>query len=149
MSHKRVYTGLSIRHRTVQKLYERFKVESAGRCVFCTVGDADNPILREFTHFWLIAAKFPYYAWDGLKLTEHLLFVPKRHTDSLAELSPDELLEYATIVAEYEGNGYSVYARASTNKQKSVVHQHTHFMKLGTSIRGQIYLSKPYLNLAR
>ena len=50
------------------------------------------------------------------------------------------------VIAEYEEQGYSVYARAPENKQKSVAHQHTHLIKTHGKPKNMLFTSvKPYI----
>ncbi len=77
------------------------------------------------------------------------MIVPKRHIDSVSHFNGSEQTEFMRMLAKYEAAGYSVYARAPTNKMKSVIHQHTHLIKLGPKVRSLIYVEKPRLLLAK
>ncbi len=47
------------------------------------------------------------------------MIIPKRHVASLDELTSDEKLDYITLAAKYEADGYSLYARSPGNVTKS------------------------------
>lgn len=89
--------------------------------------------------------KFPYEYWDNRGVVEHLLLVPKRHVESLSELSNEEKIEAMNIMAQYEAAGYSVYWRSKTNTARSVPHQHTHLIKVdNVSPHLAVFSQKPY-----
>ena len=73
---------------------------------------------------------FPYDVWDGYEVSDHLMIVPKQHTETIGDFSKEELQEYVNILAKYEKMGYSIYARAPQNKRKTVPHEHTHLIML-------------------
>ena len=98
-------------------------------CTFCIM-TTDNPqFVREGEHFRVIRNRTPYSFWDGQGVVDHLMIVPKQHTDRLGKLSPEAAVEYMSIIEEHESKGYNVYARAPGSSAKSVVHQHTHLIK--------------------
>lgn len=78
------------------------------------------------------------------------MVIPKRHVVSLSELTPDEKKSYVDVVGAYDDNGYSVYARAPKNIIKSVVHHHTHLLRLGHKrSKFILFLDKPLINITR
>lgn len=86
--------------------------------------------------------------WDMRRVTEHLMVVPKRHVQSLADLTSEERSGIMDIIAEYEGKEYNVYARARNSAMRSMGHQHTHLIKTsGRITRGVIFFKKPYFLL--
>lgn len=92
--------------------------------------------------------RFKYSHWDTQLVVEHLMVVPKRHVANLQELSDEALLDIMKLVAQYEGDGYNIYARSSSSATKSIAHQHTHLIKTtGSAAKRLIYLNKPYVRL--
>lgn len=138
---------MTTRRRRTEKAYEHHrKSTKPSTCNFCRFHIGDGEVVREAKHFWIVENIFGYDLWDGLDVNEHLMVVPKAHKDSIAHFSPIELKEYAILLAEYEKDGYSIYARAPQNKSKTIPHQHTHFMRLGSSSKNMyLFLRKPYL----
>lgn len=89
-----------------------------------------------------------YDVFEGLKVKDHLMIVPKRHVESIDDFTKDEKLEAMDIMGSYEKQGYGMYARGLGNAHRSVQHQHTHLIKLDhTRPRFILYLSWPYLLL--
>lgn len=58
-------------------------------------------------------------------VVEHLLLVPKKHTENLKALGDKERLEMMSIIAEYESEGHNIYARGVENERRSIVHLHS------------------------
>ncbi len=98
---------------------------------------------------WVVCNIFPYDVWDTSTVKDHLMIVPKRHVDSVSHFKRTEQTEFMALLGKYEAKGYSVYARAPTNKMKSVTHQHTHLIKLGPKVRNLLYIEKPRLLIAK
>lgn len=142
--------GSIVRNRKNQKLYHRYrKTIPADGCQFCDFALGSEPIERTFQHFWVVQNLFPYHIWDSSQTAEHLLLVPKRHVDTLAHFTHDERVEYMAILAEYESNGFNIYSRSPGSGQKSVAHQHTHFIKSGKPISSQLFINKPHIMFYR
>lgn len=117
-------------------------------CVFCDANNPDNKIIEEYALFTVINNLFPYTLWDSCKVVEHFMIVPKRHVDSVSEFNADEIAEYHTIAASYEGRGYDLYSRGRSSTMKSVPHQHTHLIKTdGVKIKGLIYHERPLIHI--
>jgi len=117
-------------------------------CVFCDFKNSSHKdeIIKEYEHFWLVKNIFAYDMWDDQGVTDHLMLVPKRHIESLGELDETELLQYSTIIGQYDKNGYSIYARSFKNAIKSIPHQHTHLMKLDGKMTSFLFFNKkPYI----
>ena len=152
MKKLRVTKGPIVRNRKIQREYNKYRnVKPSDKCQFCTIVDEaqEEKLIQEFPLFWVITAKFPYHVWDGARTSQHLLAVPKRHVHSITEFNLAEQLEFVRVIAEYEGKGYSFYGRAAQNKHKSVPHQHTHLIEIGKEIKSQLYLQRPFINIAR
>lgn len=142
--------GSIVRNRKEQKKYHSYRTSHPVRgCQFCDFARGADHIVRTFQNFWIVENLFPYHIWDSAVATEHLLLVPKRHIESISEFSHDERVEYMAITAEYESTGYNIYARSPSSGQKTVPHQHTHFIKIGRGIKSQLYLNKPHINIVR
>lgn len=101
-----------------------------GKCQFCDISTDDEQYVSESQYFKIILNRFPYTKWDTQPVEEHLMIVPKQHTDTLKDLSFEESKEYVELISEYEHDGYSIYARPPGSKMKSVNHQHTHLIKI-------------------
>ena len=126
--------------RKVYKSYPRPEV-----CVFCTPDEQCEGIIEDAEHHYIVPNRTFYDVWEHRPVKDHLLVVPKRHTDSLAELEDQARLSIMNAIAKYETQGYNVYARAPGNTQKSVHHQHTHLIKvIDKPGKFMMYLRKPY-----
>ena len=133
--------------RSKRKLYDR-KRKTDPTCTFCENVAAED-ILRETIHSFIVENRTPYDMWEHHDVVHHLMIIPKRHVHSLVELPEVELLDAMKLCAEYEADGYNVYARASGSPRRSVFHQHTHLIKIGPRpARAGVYLKKPYLHLS-
>lgn len=140
--------GPSSRRRGTEKRYiESQRKSKPGGCVFCQLADNDtSQIISTYQHCMVIKNLFGYDVWDDHGVEEHLMIIPKRHVDSLADLSKEELADYMKILIKYEKLGYSIYARSPGNITKSVVHQHTHLIKIDNKRKTfKIYLRRPHI----
>ena len=117
-------------------------------CPFCAITAGSDQLVEDGTAHKVIRNIFPYSLWDGQRVIDHLMVVPKKHTDSLSSLKSREKTEYVDILSKYESRGYNVYARAPQSTSKSVLHQHTHLIKLsGKTPRFILLLRKPYIRI--
>lgn len=125
--------------------------ETGSRCVFCAISKNDKQYVEETTYFKVIRNLFPYSIWDGQGVHDHLMIIPKAHTDKLGNMNEKAAIEYLQIIDRYESEGYNLYARAPASTVKSVVHQHTHLILLdGKERRFVFLLRKPfYIRLSR
>lgn len=97
---------------------------------------------------FIIANRVPYDTFEGKRVLEHLMVVPKQHHESLADLSDQEKLEMMTLLGEYETRGFNVYARGVGSSTRSVTHQHTHLLRLASRQKSfMLYAKKPYILL--
>lgn len=135
------------RNRKVQKSYTQYLKQKPAGCDFCKLQkDTHAQVVRECRNFWIISNIFKYETWDNLNVLDHLMIVPKEHVVTLSKLPKDSLEEYVNLLKEYEPQGYSIYARSSSNLIKTVPHQHTHLLKLGDRrTKIQIFLQSPYI----
>ncbi len=133
------------------KQYDRHRkyIEPSDKgCAFCNINIASPQLVRLTENFKIIRNIFPYSLWDSQPVEDHLLLVPKRHTDTLAAVSPLGAQEFVRLISGYEAAGYNIYARAPGSDMKTIIHQHTHLIKLQShKIRGLIYLHKPHIRL--
>lgn len=108
-------------------------------------------IIKEYRHSWLVHNRYPYDLWEGRAVMEHLMVLPKRHLAGFGQFTRDEKHEILDLIAEYEADGFDIYARSVHSTERSVgLHQHTHLIK----VRPQppkfiMYLARPYLLLKR
>ncbi len=119
-------------------------------CSFCAIDVGHPQFVESMTFFKVIRNRFAYSLWDAQGVLDHLMLVPKRHIDSLADLKSEEKSEYVDILQRYEKQGYNVYARAPQSISKSIVHQHTHFIKNdGKKKRLVVSLNWPLIRIIR
>lgn len=143
---------MTVRSRKQVKTYNKYQKEHGYKksCVFCNIQPSDNQHLKETRSFKLIKNIFGYSHWDNQNVKEHLLVVPKRHTDTISNFTSSEALEYMDLLSSYESRGYNVWLRAPQSVIKSISHQHTHLIKPGNKThRFLFYLKKPYLRLLK
>jgi len=139
-------SGPVSRTRSSQRQYVLHKKTAV--CEFCNFTSKSPQFIKDEGKFRLIKNIFQYDIWDGCRVQEHLMLVPKRHIQSLSELTTQESAQYGKLVGRYESQGYSLYSRAPDNITKSILHQHTHLIKLEPSRRKFLfYLYKPHLLL--
>jgi diadenosine tetraphosphate (Ap4A) HIT family hydrolase len=134
-----------------QKHYDTHKkgLPTDSHCEFCSISRGDHQFISETTHFKIIRNIFPYSYWDHQRVADHLMIVPKQHTNTLSDLPEIAASEYVKLISSYEKSGYNVYARAPQSKQKSIMHQHTHLIKPEASkvIKTVFYRAKPYIRI--
>lgn len=120
-----------LRSRKNQTIYDKYQASlpADAPCIFCTLAEGDEQFISESVHFKVLRNRFPYENWDYHKVDEHLMIVPKKHTDTLKELSFVESKEYLELITNFEFEGYNIYARTPGSKSKSIIHQHTHLIK--------------------
>lgn len=129
-----------------EHLYRQQRRDSVNEgCPFCKIAKGDVQYVEETEFLKVIRNRLPYSIWDGQGVLDHLMIVPKIHTDKLGSLHPKAAVEYINLVDKYESAGYNLYARAPASTTKSVAHQHTHLMQLDGKERRFIFLlRKPF-----
>jgi len=140
------------RSRKETKRYTKHQksVHVALDCIFCTIHSRDKQHISETKSFKIIHNIYGYSYWDMKNVEDHLMVIPKKHTDTLGDLTRSEAVEYMDIITSYEGRGYNIYARAPADKTKSVAHQHTHLIKPGKKFHKFVFfIRKPYIRLVR
>lgn len=138
------------RSRKEERHYKRYlRNNPDSDCAFCKINKKEHQqFVEETASFKVIRNIFKYSIWDGQQVVDHLMVVPKRHTDSLANLSDKQAAELVKIIGKYEKRGFNVYARAPTSPIKSIVHQHSHLIKTaGASKRFIFLLRRPYIRI--
>lgn len=143
---------MSTRSRKEEKNYGKYqRTIQPGSCQFCAIGLDSEQLVKLTKSFKIIRNIFSYSIWDGQKVDNHLMIVPRKHTDSLANLTPAQSHEFLLIVSDYESRGYNIYARAPSSTMKSVIHQHTHLIKTSGATKNMMFLlRKPfYIRIAR
>ncbi|HSX29645.1 MAG TPA: hypothetical protein VLE73_03740 [Candidatus Saccharimonadales bacterium] len=127
--------------KTIHKYKSRQRSEG---CPFCKPDVVAGGIFEnEFVY--IVPNLTQYDLWELHDVEDHLLLIPKRHVETLGELSNDEKLAVMDAAAEYEGKGYSIYARGVGFVKRSVKHQHTHLIKVSNKKpRLALFLQQPY-----
>jgi ATP adenylyltransferase len=130
-------------YRKTHKIYSGYpKPESCDFCQFERTQAETNTV---FQHCVVLPNRTFYDVWELRDVVDHLLVVPKAHVESLAQLAPAARHEIIDVIANYEAQGYNVYSRAPGSPQKSVLHQHTHLIKIGDrAARASLYVRRPY-----
>jgi diadenosine tetraphosphate (Ap4A) HIT family hydrolase len=118
------------RDENVQAAYERFKQTwPSDKCPFCEI--PREPIYKG-TYFNVVKNDFPYLAYDGVIVVDHLLIIPHEHIYALKECSEEARQELVDCISNFEADNYNVYIRAPGNDRRTVAHHHGHLIKLGT-----------------
>ena len=134
-----------------ERQYQKLRKQDSGAdCPFCTIQHGHEQFVTETDHFRIIRNRTPYSLWDSHKVADHLMLVPKKHTDRLSELPKNAMAEDTEVLGKYEDQGYNIYARSPGSKIKSVIHQHTHLIKLNDhKINFLLMNRKPYIRIAK
>jgi diadenosine tetraphosphate (Ap4A) HIT family hydrolase len=133
-------------YRAKRKIYNKRRAADTG-CSFCNTITPEQ-YLRETEHSIVVENRTPYDLWEHHQVEQHLMVIPKRHVHSLNDLSDAELLDAMKLCAEYEADGYNLYARSTGSTRRSVLHQHTHLIKIGpAAVKAGFYARKPYLHI--
>lgn len=113
-------------------------------CTFCRQ-ETRAKILDENDSMYVVANRVSYDVFEGKGVIAHVLMVPKRHVESISELTEKEKIDAMNLIGKYESDGYSIYARAVDSTTRSVKHQHTHFIKQEPhQARLMLYMKRPY-----
>lgn len=116
-------------------------------CNFCS-DKTQNEIVSENDTMFVVVNRTSYDIFEGRKVLDHLMVIPKKHHTTIQTFSDQEKVDMMTIAGEYEVNGYDIFARAATSVARSVAHQHTHMIKMVDKIPNVIiYTRKPYVLL--
>lgn len=134
--------------RTVQS-YNKMKREDLreGDCSFpfCRTSNTSQPSVIETATMYVIENRTAYDIFEGRRVLEHLMLLPKRHVETLRDFTDQEKIEYATVVGEYEAKGYNIYSRGVGSITRSMSHVHTHMIQMQNKrSRLLLYIAKPY-----
>jgi diadenosine tetraphosphate (Ap4A) HIT family hydrolase len=132
--------------KTIHKYKSRQRTE---RCPFCNSNTVSKAVFEnEFVY--IVPNLTQYDLWELHDVEDHFLLIPKRHVDTLNELSQDERLAVMNVAADYESRGYSVYARGVGFVKRSIKHQHTHLIKVSNQKpRLALFSQRPYFLFKR
>lgn len=113
-----------------------------GECVFCK--SKKDELVVETKHFVILRNLFGYDIFDMCEVEDHLMLIPKKHSDNLDVLTKEERLEFMNIAIQYEKKGYNIFFREPHSIIKTVDHHHTHLLKLGKRVKLIEYTKEPY-----
>lgn len=134
-------------YRNTIKQYQAFNQsdKAARGCTFCR--EVNGPKVRhETATMFIIPNRVKYDMFEGRRVLDHLMVIPKRHLGSIDDFTDREKIEQMTIAGEYEVEGYNVYARGKGSVSRSVDHQHTHLIKLSDKKPSFIFFAeKPHI----
>jgi diadenosine tetraphosphate (Ap4A) HIT family hydrolase len=134
---------VSYHYRKTRKAYEQNKKKPG--CPFCDAARREK-LVYENEHLFVVHNLTKYDVWELHDVHEHLLVIPKRHVESLAELTDKEKSAVIDFIADYESRGYNVYARGVGFARRSVKHQHTHLIKADNKHpKFSLFIKKPYV----
>lgn len=143
---------MTTRSRKEEKIYNKYQKSNrfSEDCVFCNFDSKEEQEIQNTRSFRIVRNLFPYSQWDGQGVLDHLMIVPKKHTDTLNDLDANEAIEYVGLIGSYESEGYSIYSRSKGSTRKSVIHQHTHLIKLDNQTKNVVlYMKKPYIRFVK
>lgn len=137
-------------YRKTYKTYSSATTKDKKRTDICTLcNDYENSkgrIVAENGTMFLMANRVKYDMFEGQRVADHLMIMPKRHVETLADFTEAEKIDQMTILGDYEKQGYDVYARGVGNIMRSVKHQHTHLIKtVNKHAKFLLYMEKPYV----
>lgn len=114
-------------------------------CTFCR-GETQGKVVYENNTMFVIPNRVSYDMFEGRKVTDHVMVIPKMHHENFNAFNDQEKIDAMTIIADYESRGYNVYARGVDSPSRSVKHQHTHLIKLVDKPSNLvIFARRPYL----
>lgn len=118
-------------------------------CTLCLERNRDTVVYMGST-MYVVKNRVQYDMFEGRRVEDHLLVMPKLHKESAADFTDDERQELMIIIGEYEGKGYNFYGRGVGSLTRSVKHQHTHLIKLVPKRpKFIVVVNKPYLVLSK
>jgi diadenosine tetraphosphate (Ap4A) HIT family hydrolase len=113
-------------------------------CPLCA-DKTDQRLVEQTDNFRIISNRTPYDFFEGRKVSEHYMIVPKRHIETLDDFNETERLEHAKIASRYEKKGFDIYSRGVGSIGRSIKHQHTHLIKNSNKLtKLYIFIEKPY-----
>lgn len=143
-------TAQRSRKQEVKYRKHRRNLSPTAACAFCSLEADSEEYIGETAYFKIIKNIFPYSVWDEQDVIDHLMIIPKLHTDSFAPFTPEMSAEYIDLLAEFEEKEYSSYTRTPKANTKSVFHLHTHLIKLSGKYKRLVFFARrPYIRLAK
>lgn len=134
-------------YRKTRKLYNKRRNDAV--CPFCDQKTTTDIVYQNSLAF-VIPNLTKYDVWELHDVHEHVMVIPKRHIETLADATDEEKLALMNIIADYESKGYSAYARGVGFTRRSVKHQHTHLIKADNKrAKFSLFIEKPYLLLKK
>jgi diadenosine tetraphosphate (Ap4A) HIT family hydrolase len=136
------------RSRKEKRTYQKYLATASKECAFCN--PPSQNIIEETPNFRVLRNIFPYTFFDFCRVRDHLLIVPKLHTESIGNVPDEAKIEFTKLIDAYESNGYNIYGRTPGSAIKTVPHQHTHCIKTDNQkVWLLLFLRKPYLRWMR
>ena len=115
-------------------------------CAFCGDENLQSRLVEKTDTMLVIPNRVSYDIFEGLRVEDHLMILPIRHTENIADFSDQEKHDMIDLLGKYELLGYSIYARGVGSINRSVKHQHTHLIKLANTLpKFSLYMRKPYV----
>lgn len=94
---------MSTRSRKEEKTYLKHRINSKSvRCAFCDINSKSPQFIKSTKSFKVIRNIFAYSIWDGQRVVDHLLLLPKAHIDSLDQLKNNQTAEFVKLLSAYE-----------------------------------------------
>ena len=98
-------------------------------CTFCDKQNLAKAV-KETDTVYVIPNRVKYDMFEGLRVLDHLLVVPKEHRETVGVFTDKEKQEVMEIIGYYEAQGYHFFGRGKQSITRSVSHQHTHLIKV-------------------
>jgi diadenosine tetraphosphate (Ap4A) HIT family hydrolase len=133
--------------RKTKKKYSKLNAgdKKVSICTLCNENNKPN-VIKDNDTMLVLRNRVSYDIFEGRRVTDHLMIVPKRHVEKVGEFTDKEKLDFMSLAGEYEAQGYNVYARGMGNISRSVKHQHTHLIKTTSQkTKAVLYIAKPHI----
>lgn len=136
-------------YRKTRRQYAKFNQgdKKLNGCTFCNEYEIKTNIIFENETMLVIPNRVKYDMFEGQRVTDHFMVIPKRHVETLGDFTEQEIIDQMRIAGRYEKQGYDVYARGVGNPTRTVKHQHTHLIKCENKHklpRLLFFIRKPY-----
>lgn len=136
-------------YRKTMRQYAKFNQgdKQLDGCTFCNEYEIKTNIVFENETMIVIPNRVKYDMFEGQRVTDHFMVIPKRHVETLGGFTEQEMIDQMRIAGQYEKQGYDVYARGVGNPTRTVKHQHTHLIKCENKHklpRFLLFIRKPY-----
>lgn len=134
-----------------KKKYKSLNSQSARtkECAFCTTAQQEN-VLAENETMYVIKNRVAYDLFEGYRVSEHVMVIPRQHRLSMREFNEQEKIDFFNLAAVYETEGFCVFARGLNSPSRSVDHQHTHLIKIqGKPVKSMLYAARPHVLIVK